>query len=160
MKETLAFTPVRIAKSATIFLHGRISNIFPLFGPVREMDWADGWSPEIQYGNSDAELRMVFRTKSAFSAEGFYQWIITRYDLENHEVEYTVSANDRIWFIEVECKSHDESTLATISYTYIGLTESGHHRNLESLDRMFSENLSDWEEAINYYLRTGKKLKN
>jgi hypothetical protein len=42
--ETLAFTPVRITKSAAIFLNDRILNVFPLFGPVREMEWADGWS--------------------------------------------------------------------------------------------------------------------
>jgi hypothetical protein len=158
--KTIAFTPVRIRKSATIFLNADVSKIFPLFGPVREMEWADDWNPEILYGNSDVEEHMVFRTKSALGTEDFYQWIVTKYNSENNEIEYAVSATDRVWFIEVECKSHEESALATVSYTYIGLTESGHQRNIESLDKMFSENLLDWEDAINYYLKTGKKLKN
>ena len=30
--------------------------------------------------------------------------------------------------------------------------------NAMAAERMFAENLRDWEEAINFYLATGKKL--
>jgi hypothetical protein len=149
------FTAVRINRSATILLHDNIARVFPLFGPVREADWAEGWAPEILYGYADAEEHMVFRTKG----EGeYYQWIITQFDPQRFQIEYTVTAAERVWFIRVECKPYQNETLATVSYTYIGLTEDGHTRNKKAMDRIFAHNLGDWEEAVNHYLSTGKKL--
>jgi len=150
------FTAVKINRSATILLHGNIVNVFPLFGPLREAEWAHGWSPEVLYGHDDIEEHMVFRTKGDGE---YYQWIITQFDPENYRIEYTVSAAERVWFIRVACKPYqNEETLATISYTFIGLTENGHARNKKAMDNIFAHNLSDWEEAINHYLKTGKKL--
>jgi hypothetical protein len=152
----IEFVPVRISKSATIILHDNITKVFPLFGPVREMEWAEDWSPEILYGHSDAEEHMVFRTHGD---NELYQWVITQFNPEKFYIEYTVSATDRIWFIRVDCKPYGEETMATITYTYIGLTQNAHARNQKGMERIFSQNLNDWEEAINHYVTTGRKLK-
>jgi hypothetical protein len=152
----MEFTAMRINRSATILLHHHIAKVFPLFGPIREMEWAEGWSPEILYGHNEAEEHMVFRTKN--NGE-FYQWVITQYRPEDFAIEYTVSAPERVWFIRVECKPYQHETLATITYSYIGLSEQGHNKNREGMEKIFAHNLSDWEEAINHYLTTGKKLK-
>jgi hypothetical protein len=156
---SLPFTPVRISQCATILLNAEIENVFPLFGPIREMEWADGWNPEVMYGHSEVEEHMIFRTASKYSEEKFYQWVITKYNPEKHEIEYTVSAMDRVWFIKVECREHKQFTLATVTYTYIGLTEAGHIRNRAGMESIFEQNLNDWEDAINHYLKTGEKLK-
>jgi hypothetical protein len=157
---TMEFSAVRISKTATILLNENIENVFPLFGPVREMEWADGWEPQILHANDEVAEHMIFRTKASNIQEECYQWIITRYEPQQHSIEYAVSANERVWFIAVDCKRYDKQTLATVTYTYIGLSEAGHQRNREALEKMFTANLTDWEEAINYYLRTGEKLKN
>jgi hypothetical protein len=155
----LPFTPVRISQCASILLNADIENVFPLFGPIREMEWADGWNPEILYAHAEVEEHMVFRTTSTNPEEGFYQWVISKYNPEKKEIEYTVTAIERIWFIKVECTTHKYFTLATITYTYIGLTEAGHLRNRAGLECIFSRKLNDWEDAINHYLKTGEKLK-
>jgi hypothetical protein len=140
-------------------LNENIAKVFPLFGPVREMDWASGWSPEILYGHSEVEEHMIFRTRAQEHDEDYYRWVVTKYIPPQHEIEYMVSAAERVWFIKVECRSDENFTLATITYVYIGLTKKGHVRNRHALDKMFKDNLADWENAINHYLRTGQKLR-
>ncbi|HYG17912.1 MAG TPA: hypothetical protein VD816_03245 [Ohtaekwangia sp.] len=151
----------RISAAATIALNGTVVNVFPLFGPVREKAWADGWDPEMLFAPSDEpEERMIFRTKSAFSEEDYYTWIITQYRPAEGLIEYTVSTQNRIWFIRVQCDAAAAHTRAMISYTYTALNDLGEMLNRHALDKMFARNLKDWEEAINHYLVTGNKLIN
>ena len=155
------FKPDRISRSATFVANGSIENVFPLFGPIRESDWTEGWKPEIIYRSGDVlvEEHMIFQT-NGHAGEGKYTWVITQYQPEKYLIEYTVTTLERIWFIRVVCKSNNEKTEVTVSYTYTGLTETGNQKNEQALKRMFSHNLKDWEEAINYYLKTGTQLTN
>jgi hypothetical protein len=148
----------RISKSASIILKAPIQTVFPLFGPIQEQLWADGWEPEILYETPEVEMHMIFRTKSAFPDEAFYTWAITHYSTVDWKIEYTVYAVDRIWFITVVCEPMSSETRAYVTYAYTGFTPEAQHKNQESLKRMFADDLRDWEEAINHYLKTGKKL--
>jgi hypothetical protein len=156
------FKPERISRQSTIVLNGPVEKIFPLFGPLREKEWAEGWDPEIIYTSSPdvlVEEHMIFRTRAYHNPhEEFYTWVITQYRPEEHEIEYTVSTQHRIWFIRVVCVSSGTATQATVSYTFTSLTPEGSELNRAALERMFAHNLGDWEEAINVYLRTGKQL--
>jgi hypothetical protein len=151
--------PVRIKRSAALTVQGKIENVFPLFGPIREKEWAEGWEPEILYRSGDVlvEEHMIFQTNGQ-AGEGKYLWTITQYQPKIHLIEYTVSTQERIWFIRVQCEPVQETTAVTVSYTYTGLTEAGNRQNEQALKRMFAHDLKDWEEAINYYLKTGKQL--
>lgn len=152
------FEPERITRSATFVVNGRIENVFPLFGPIREMEWAEGWNPEIMYRSSPnvlVEEHMIFQTDGHGEK---YTWVITQYQPDMHRIEYTVSTTERIWFINVQCKASPEKTEVTVSYTYTGLTSEGNIKNEQALKRMFAHSLKDWEAAINYYLKTGTIL--
>jgi hypothetical protein len=154
------FKPERIQRSASFIIHGKIENVFPLFGPIREKEWAEGWEPEVLLPAGDilVEEHMIFQTKAPDN-EGKYTWVITQYQPENYLIEYTVSTDERIWFIRVRCEEKKETTEVTVSYTYTGLTENGNRKNEQALKRMYSQNLQDWGEAINHYLKTGNLLK-
>jgi len=153
------FVADRISKSATIRLTGSIEEVFPLFGPVREMDWEAGWKPQIIFSNSRwVEEHMIFKSKGRFEGEDYYQWIVTQYFPDEHLIEYLVSAPDRIWFIRVQCEPDGLNTRATVTYTYTSLNSRGSHLNSIALDQMYSRDLKDWEEAINYYLKHGIAL--
>jgi hypothetical protein len=162
LQDETDFKPERISRQSTIVLNGSIEKVFPLFGPLREKEWAEGWDPEIIYASSPdvlVEEHMIFRTRAhRHPREEFYTWVITQYRPEEHEIEYTVSTQHRIWFIRVTCDSPGASTKATVSYTFTSLTPEGSEMNRAALEKMFEHNLSDWGEAINYYLRTGKQL--
>lgn len=159
--ETRNFMPKRISKTATIVLNGSVENVFPLFGPIKEMEWAPGWNPEVVYSdNNVVEEHMIFRSKGKYENEDYYTWIISQYYPEKYLIEYTVSTADRIWTIRVACASFDKKTKATVAYTYTGLTERGNSLNELALNQMYASNLTDWQEALNYYLETGKAIAN
>src|SRR5688572_21636122 len=114
--------PHRIKRSAVLAIRGSIENVFPLFGPIREMEWAEGWEPEILYRSEDVlvEEHMIFQT-NGHAEEGKYRWVVSQYQPEMYRIEYTVSTQERIWFIRVQCKSVQETTAVTVSYSYTGL---------------------------------------
>lgn len=147
----------RISRVASFSVKCSVEEAFPLFGPVREAEWAEGWTPEILFGYSDVEEYMLFRTHGGFSDEPFYTWAVTRYHPETHRIEYTVSSRDRIWFVLVHCTRREDVTDVNVRYTYTGFTEEASQRNSISMEKIFHNNLKDWEEAINHYLSTGTK---
>lgn len=157
--ETYSQTEKRIERSASFIVNTNIEKAFPLFGPIREKDWCAGWEPEVVYSNhSEVEQHMIFKTTASDPKEKEYLWIITQYNPVDFLIEYTVSTPQRIWFITVVCKSLSEKTKVTVTYSYTGLTEEGLVINQAALEKMFAHNLKDWEEAINFYITTGKRL--
>lgn len=152
---------MRISKTRLIILYGSLDEVFPLFGPVKEKEWADGWNPEVIFSISNfVEEKMVFKTKPFFSDEDDYTWIISKYQPEQTFIEYLVFTQERLWFISIKCVEESaKKTKAEITYTFTGLTKKGNGLNEEALKKMYSQNLKDWEKAINFYLETGKCLK-
>ena len=149
----------KISRSATLSLKSTIDKVFPLFGPIKEKAWAHGWDPVIVSGEGDIAEHMIFKTHGRYHDEPEYLWAVTKYTPEKNLIEYTVSSKDRLWFITVQGKDDGPLTQADVTYTYIGLSQSAHQRNVESMERMFARGLGDWEEAINHYLLTGDQLK-
>ncbi|NIV91676.1 hypothetical protein GWN42_02450 [candidate division KSB1 bacterium] len=155
------FKSKRISKTSIITLHAPLEKVFPLFGPVREKEWAEGWNPEIVYSDNElVEEHMVFKTRSHGHGQN-YTWIVSKYLPEQSLIEYTVFATERLWYITIKCKRDtlDQTTDAEITYTYTGLTENGNAMNEKALQAMYSKDLKDWEEPLNYYLKTGERLK-
>lgn len=158
---TLNFKAGRFERSATIILNGPLEQVFPLFGPIREKEWADGWNPEIIHGaGDDVEEHMVFKTVSHFHEESDYVWTVSKYMPDRAFIEYTVISGERIWFITVKCDKDPapRTTRAEITYTITGLTENGNSIGEKALQEMFARDLKDWEEAINFYLKTGERF--
>lgn len=154
------FRSERISRTATITLNGDIETVFPLFGAIEEKKWAEGWNPFLIYPTSEKlEPGMVFVTEVNSEGESEYVWIVATYQPEGHRVEYIVSTANRIWVIAVECAALSAfGTEASVTYTFTGLNPRGNELNREHLERMFARNLADWEEAINYFLKTGKVM--
>ncbi len=158
--EATAFRSKRIARTRVITLNDTPEIIFPLFGPIRERDWAPGWDPQIIYSDSAwIEEHMVFTTRSHHGHEPDSTWTISKYAPEDALVEYTVVAPERLWRITIQCRLGDcpRTTRAEITYTFTGLTEGGNEINEAALSRMFQRDLKDWEEQINRYLEAGKR---
>lgn len=155
----LSQTAERIDKTASFLVKAPIEKTFPLFGPIREKEWAAGWEPQIIYSrHPEVEEHMIFKTAGNHPDEREYVWVVAQYKPTEFFIEYQVSTHQRIWFITVECKPQQENTLVSVTYSYTGLTDAGSRINKESLGKMFAHDLKDWAEAINHYLRTGKRL--
>ena len=70
-----------------IVLDGDPAEVFALFGPVREGDWAADWDPELISGDADApEVGCVFRTRDP--ARGETIWLLSGLDRDRRIIEY------------------------------------------------------------------------
>ncbi len=152
----------KISRTSTIHLRGRFDQVFPLFGPVREKEWAFGWDPHILLCEAEnIEEHMVFQTPSHLEAEdGMYTWTVSKFVPADGLIEYTVFADSRLWWITIVCdeETDRERCQAVITYTFVGLNPRGNERNATALAVMYKHDLKDWEYAINHYLETGSKL--
>jgi hypothetical protein len=153
-----AFKAERVQKSASFVVNTDIEKAFPLFGPIREKEWTISWEPQIIYSvNSEVEEHMIFKTSGKHHGEEEFLWVLSQYKPKDYFIEYAVSTSQRVWFITVLCRPKGKNTSVTVTYSYTGLTEHGNELNKAALDKMYAHNLKDWEEAINYYLATGKR---
>ncbi|MGD2147394.1 MAG: hypothetical protein PVH41_11930 [Anaerolineae bacterium] len=156
-----SFVSKRVSRTRSITLGAPLASVFPLFGPVRETEWATGWEPEVLYSATGLlEEHMVFRTRSHRAHEPDLTWTVSRYSPDEAVIEYTVFAPGRLWWIAIQCRESagGDTTRAEITYTYTGLTEEGNAANERALEEMYRHDLRDWEGAINHYLRTGERL--
>jgi hypothetical protein len=148
-------------RTSVIRLEGDVARVFPLFGPLREREWAEGWNPTIVWPTDEVVLeRMVFLVRSAHGDARETMWVVSRYDEARALVEYIVFEPESVHWIRIRCRSAEDEngTEAAVTYTYVGTTESARRRNARALASMYRHDLKDWETAINHYLRTGERL--
>jgi hypothetical protein len=155
------FHAQRISQTRCIKLNAPVQTVFPLFGPITEKLWVKGWEPEILFLDAEEIAEhMIFRTPPRFEQEPPYTWILSKYAPEQAFVEYIVFTPERLWTIAVKCEEEaiTQTTHAEITYTFTGLSEHGNMLNEKALAAMYANDLKDWEEAINHYLKTGELL--
>jgi len=144
------------AQSFTIGLNGSVADVTPLFGPVREAEWAPDWSPRFIHPAQGVQREgVVFTTTSGDGRDRL--WLLTTYDLGNGRVEYVVitpafTANE----IKIRVLSDGERhSRAMIMYRRSALAPEG---NIEvaKLDAHWAEQQRiHWETTINEALIKG-----
>ena len=143
-------------QSFTIILNGSVSEVTPLFGPVREAEWAPDWSPRFIHPVQGVQREgVVFTTSPGDGRDRL--WLLTTYDVRNGRVEYVVvtpafTANEiKIRVIpdrEKHCK-------ATITYRRSALTPEGNEEVVKLNAHWAEEQRIHWETAINETLAKG-----
>ena len=143
-------------QSFTIILNGSVSEVTPLFGPVREAEWAPDWSPRFIHPVQGVQREgVVFTTSPGDGRDRL--WLLTTYDVRNGRVKYVVvtpafTANEiKIRVIpdrEKHCK-------ATITYRRSALTPEGNEEVFKLNAHWAEEQRIHWETAINEALAKG-----
>ena len=148
-----------VERSATIRLDGTPGEVFPLFGPIREMDWAEGWSPRVVHPGGDPIGEGAAFTHGTGDQETF--WLMTTYDPDRGRVEYAVVfPGSRICRISIGMEGTDDRhTLATVRYAYTGLDAAGVRFVAGYSDVTHRKRIAAWEKAVNHYLKTGHRLR-
>jgi hypothetical protein len=144
------------AQSFTIALNGSVADVTPLFGPVREAEWAPDWSPRFIHPAQGVQREgVVFTTTSGDGRDRL--WLLTTYDLRNGRVEYVVITPA---FTASEIKIHvlsdgERHSRATITYRRSALAPQG-NTEVAKLDAHWAEQQRiHWETAINEALTKG-----
>jgi hypothetical protein len=139
-----------------IGLNGSVADVTPLFGPVREAEWAPQWSPRFIHPSEGMQQEgVVFTTTDKPGTERL--WLLTRYDVAKGRVEYVIltpglTASE----IKISIVSDGESHCkATITYRRSALTPEGNAEVVKLDARWAEEQRIHWEAAINRALARG-----
>jgi hypothetical protein len=137
-------------QSFTIVLNGTVADVTPLFGPVREAEWAPDWSPRfIQPAQGAQREGVVFTTASGEGKDRI--WLLTVYDVGVGRVEYVVTTPA---FTAAEIKirivpDDDQHCKATITYRRSALAPEGNDKVAKLTAHWAEQQRIHWEMAIN-----------
>ena len=149
---------LRAERSFTITVNAGVDLAFPLFGPAREAEWSPPWSPSFVYPEngkvSDDGAVFFAQPKDGRPAS---VWVMTIYDNQAHRVEYVeFTPGHSVTEIRVALRQADKShSFATVSYRRTALSEEARIFVRRFADHFLEERVR-WEDAINYYLATGR----
>jgi hypothetical protein len=151
-------TPVleQRTQSFTIVLNDSVADVTPVFGPLREAEWAPDWSPRFIYPVKGAQREgVVFTTKSVNGKDRL--WLLTTYDVRNGRVEY-VAITPAFTASEIKIRvvpDGEQRCKATITYRRSALAPEG-NEEVAKLDAHWAEEQRiHWETAINEALVKG-----
>ena len=144
-------------ESFTIVLKGSVAEVTPLFGPVRETEWAPSWKPHFIHSPEGGQHEgTVFRTTSSNGRERL--WLLTAYDEEAGRVEYVFFAPGfTINQVKIRVvRDGDQQCRATITYCHSALGPAGNEEVAKLNSHWAEQQRVHWEKAINTVLAAGK----
>jgi hypothetical protein len=148
------FVARRVVRNATIELAASPGQVFPLFEPLGERAWADGWDPQILYPLSGAaEQGAVFSTRQHGDAPTI--WAIVEFDPQRYRIRYLrVAPESHVADIRIVCNGATH-TRASITYVFTGLSAAGNAYVDSFTAGHYQQWIDSWQSAINYYLEHG-----
>ena len=155
-----SFKAKHITRSYEQTINADPVRVFDLLCPVREAEWLDGWDYSLLYSKSGfAEEGCIFLSRQEGEEDTI--WMITRRDVKNHEIEFVrTTPESRIARLTITVRQNGEdNSQVNITYDITALCEEG-NKFLEAFTRdNFEAGMKFWEKSMNYYLKTGKRLK-
>jgi hypothetical protein len=125
--------------------------VLPLFGPIREAEWAHGWNPAMLYPADRVQKPGAVFTTGKPGKETF--WIMTEYDEAAYRVSYAVV--DPGFTAEqleiVLTPAAGGATQAVVTHRWTALSEQANPR-VGEWAREFPGEREHWEHAINQRL--------
>ena len=118
-----------------------------------ERSWVPGWEYKNVMGTTRLHEGYVFLTKSHDHAAAEAVWIVTKYEPEACRVKYyKIEPNEKVGIISVKCSPLDHrSTRTEITYTYIGLSDSGNHFIERFTREAYEEFIEEWKALLEVY---------
>lgn len=146
-----------IERSGGFTLAAPMSKAFPLFEPIPEKQWAEGWEPTPVYpANGETVEGMVFT--SSHTHEPDIVWTLVHYDPASHEITYVnVMPGVRLGRIDIRCSETSEGTRVNVRYSFTALSAGNEFMDKFTQDH-FDAYMQSWQHAISYFLTNGRRL--
>ena len=150
---------LKVARSHSFVVNLPVEKAFPLFEPLGEKNWAEGWHPVFPAAD-DLPLHdgSVFTVEAPHPhGQGIMKsvWTVTAHQ-PPHAIEYrNVIVGLRATRIEVRCAAAPGGTRVTVSYTYTGLSDEGDKLIREITPERYVTMIDGWGTAIATYLKRG-----
>lgn len=127
---------------------------FPLFGALRERDWAPGWAPRFLWPQPPADCEgMVFEIDHP---AGLAHWVNTVFDRDAGRVGYVyVIPGVMTTRIAIALRPHGAATQVSVTYQRTALAPAAGElvRSLALEDRLAG---AEWDEQIRRHLRAAQ----
>jgi hypothetical protein len=146
---------MHVSRSYTLCFKAERAIVFPLFTPLEEKKWVQGWDATIIFSKmGDAkETGCIFTTPHAGMPDTF--WVLTRYDEANGIIQYArFAAGHHIGMIDLRV---DDNTRVKVTYTLTGLSAAGDQYIQEEFSEQMYQHqhrMQSWQQGIDRYLRT------
>jgi hypothetical protein len=152
--EVIAPSPLQQrSESFTIALAGPVKEATPLFGPMRETEWAPDWKPRFLHpANGAQHAGVVFTTTGANGDERI--WLLANYDVDLGQVDYAVFTPGLV-VNEIKIRvgaDGERHCKATITYRRSALTVAGNAEVARLDSHWAEEQQNEWERSINAVL--------
>ena len=136
-------------RSFTVHLDAAPSQVFPLFGPIGEREWAPGWDPKMIFP-ADGTSPMKGSVFTTSDEDGEEIWVVTGYDAQNGFISYVaVLPGHVVTEIEVRVKKDGENkSIAEVTHRRTALSAAGNHM-VNALSENAARHAAHWEHAIN-----------
>jgi hypothetical protein len=133
------------------------AKVFPLLCPVRETEWADGWSPEVVITSSGvAERDGIFITPDKL---GSAIWYTTRHEPERWFVEMLkILPGVTACRLEIQLFANGDECFADITYSHTSIGSAGDEFVANFTADHYREFMQSWEKELNHFLKTGSRL--
>src|SRR5215471_7814933 len=135
-------------------LHAKPAKVFPLLCPVREVDWAEGWLPDLVISPSGvAERDAVFITPEE-SRKAI--WYITRHEPEKWFVEMLKILPDvTACRLQIQLSENGDGCFADVTYSHTSIGPAGDEFVAKFTADYYQKFMQVWEKALNHFLKTG-----
>jgi len=143
-------------QSFTISLQSSAAEATPLFGPVREAEWATHWNPHFVNPPEGAQRNgVVFTTQNAQGKERV--WVVTEYDVKGGRVSYAfITPGIAVATLKIRVQSDgDRHSKAAITYCFLALAPEGNDEVNQHDAHWAEQQRVHWETAINAVLAKG-----
>ena len=149
----LPFTPMHVDSDGTFHLPVAVEQAFPLFTPLGEKHWAEGWNPQFCYPTTGLpEVGAVFLTPHA--GEPATVWVMAHYAPALGQISYArTTPQIAAGTVTVQCAAATaNTTVVQVAYRMTALSEAG-NAFLTTFAHAHDQHwISAWKEAILQYL--------
>lgn len=136
-----------------IHLQASPEEVFPLFGPVGEREWAQQWAPRMIFP-SDSSMPATGAVFSTAEEHGEQTWVLTAYDQKQGHIRYCIFLPGLV-VTEIDIwlqKLGDAQTSAEVAYRHTAISAAGDHLAARMGEHHGAMG-PHWEHAINEALR-------
>jgi hypothetical protein len=142
---------MHITRTHTLYFKADIDTVFPLFTPLEEKKWVQGWDATLIFSHTDAarETGCIFSTPHMGLPETI--WVLSRYDDVNRVIQYVrFAAGHHVALIDINA---EEQTRVQVTYTLTGLSDQGdHYLQHEFSEAKYLARMQSWQQGISAYL--------
>ena len=161
MSSFIAFAAVVLAQqiqSFTISLPAPVTEATPLFGPVREAEWAMQWVPQfVNPAEGEQREGVVFTTQDHQGRERV--WVMTEYDVKEGRVSYAVvTPGFVVTTLKIRLRPDgNRRSGATITYHCSAMVPEANGEVNQHNRQWAEQQRIHWERAINAALAKGRQ---